>query len=174
MSGLKVVAHALNAGDLGRAMIAAIHLRLPALSGGGAAGVNFAADMLAKYNPDEPRDARGRWTTEGNGSAVRSLGQMGLIRVVNIRGANDNITARACYAATKQCQVSALSDKGRTNYFDKCWEAEDVCLLVLGISRADPRRLFGVVYPDGTVIQIEDGAAKVTHIGRVKLPQPLV
>ena len=64
-SGLQVAAEALNRGDIGRAMIATLHLRLPELSGDGAAGIAHADDILAKYDPDEPRDARGRWTTGG-------------------------------------------------------------------------------------------------------------
>ena len=64
-SGLRVAAEALNRGDIGRAMIAALHLRLPELSDDGAASIAHADDILAKYNPNEPRDERGRWTTGG-------------------------------------------------------------------------------------------------------------
>ena len=64
-AGLQVAADALNLGDIGRAMIATLHLRLPELSDDGAAGIAHADDVLAKYNPDEPRDERGRWTTGG-------------------------------------------------------------------------------------------------------------
>ena len=67
---LGVIAQALNRGDLGRAMIAALHLRLPMLSEDGAAGIAHANDALAKYDPNEPRDWRGRWTTGGGDSAA--------------------------------------------------------------------------------------------------------
>jgi hypothetical protein len=63
--GLAVVAEALNRGDLGRAMVAAVRLRLPELSGDAAARIARADQNLIKYNPDEPRDWRGRWTTGG-------------------------------------------------------------------------------------------------------------
>jgi hypothetical protein len=75
-SGLKVAADALNAGDVGRAMIAGLHLRLPPLSADGAARLARAEMLLKKYDPNEPRDWRGRWTTEGassGGPAARPL-----------------------------------------------------------------------------------------------------
>lgn len=68
-SGLRVASEALNRGDIGRAMIATVLLRLPDLSGDGAAGIARADDVLAKYDPDEPRDWRGRWTAGDAGSA---------------------------------------------------------------------------------------------------------
>jgi len=63
--GLAATADALNAGDVGKAMIAALHLRLPDVSRSGAARVSAVDDYLAKYDPDQPRDWRGRWTTDG-------------------------------------------------------------------------------------------------------------
>ena len=67
--GLDVVAKALNQGDLGRAMVAALHLRLPDIGPDDAERIAKADDALAKYDPGEPRDQRGRWTT---GGAARS------------------------------------------------------------------------------------------------------
>jgi hypothetical protein len=63
--GLDVIAQALNQGDIGRAMVAAVHLRLPDLNAKGAAQIARADEALNKYDPDEPRDERGRWTTAG-------------------------------------------------------------------------------------------------------------
>jgi hypothetical protein len=64
--GLEVVAQALNAGDLTKAMIAAVFLRLPPLDPETAERLARAADGLAKaYNPAEDRDAKGRWTVGG-------------------------------------------------------------------------------------------------------------
>lgn len=62
-TGLNAVARALNAGEIGRAMIAAILLKLPELDWAGAARIAQAEDVLAKYDPDEPRDWHGRWTS---------------------------------------------------------------------------------------------------------------
>jgi hypothetical protein len=66
-AGLSVVADALSRGDLGRAMIAALHMKLPELDWRAAANVALAEEALAKanFNPAEPRDERGRWTSSG-------------------------------------------------------------------------------------------------------------
>jgi len=63
-SGLAVVARALNDGDLGRAMVAAVRLRLPELDAVGAGRVASCEEVLSKaYHAQEPRDWHGRWTT---------------------------------------------------------------------------------------------------------------
>jgi hypothetical protein len=64
---LRVAADALNRGDIGRAKVAALALRLPNLSWLAAVRVARANSALIKYNPDEPRDAAGRWTADGGG-----------------------------------------------------------------------------------------------------------
>lgn len=66
VAGLRVIAEALDRGDLGRAMVGAVHLRLPALDENGAARIAIADDTLAKFDPNEPRDALGRWTNGGD------------------------------------------------------------------------------------------------------------
>ena len=63
-AGVNVVSAALNAGDLGRAMIAALHLSLSDLSWKSAARLARAESRLTKYDGSEPRDWRGRWTTD--------------------------------------------------------------------------------------------------------------
>jgi hypothetical protein len=69
--GLAVVAKALNVGDLGKAMVAAVRLRLPDLDPAGAERLTSADETLAKaYNEQEPRDWRGRWTTGGTGRPI--------------------------------------------------------------------------------------------------------
>ena len=67
--GLRATAKALNDGDLARAMVAALHLRLPEMSGPGAMRVAEVGEYLAKYSADQPRDWHGRWTTEGGDQA---------------------------------------------------------------------------------------------------------
>jgi hypothetical protein len=69
--GLQATANALNRGDLELAMIATVQLRLPLLDADGASRVAALGDFLAKYDPNEPRDRRGRWTTGGAGSPTR-------------------------------------------------------------------------------------------------------
>ena len=70
--GLSVASQALNDGDLGRAMIATLHLRLPELDAAGAARLAAVDAVLAKYSPDQPRDWHGRWTSDGEGSGAPS------------------------------------------------------------------------------------------------------
>lgn len=71
-SGLGAIAHALNGGDVARAGIAAVLTRTPELSEEAAGRLTRAEEELAKYNynPAEPRDSRGRWTTEGGAGSV--------------------------------------------------------------------------------------------------------
>jgi hypothetical protein len=77
-----------------------------------------------------------------------------------------------CLMASKQCQISALADKGRTPYFAACQKAEDVCLSILKSSRSDPERPFFILFPDKTVVSILDGNAAVPYIAGQKLIQP--
>jgi hypothetical protein len=68
-SGLQAVANALNQGNLGLAQIAALHLRLPPVDA-------EMARHLVKYNfdPNQPRDWHGRWSSEDSGDASGSSG----------------------------------------------------------------------------------------------------
>ncbi len=73
---VRLVARALNKGDMARAMMTAVLMRLP--DPGGAVRI-ADVDLLAKagFDPDEPRDERGRWTSGGGnesaapGSSIR-------------------------------------------------------------------------------------------------------
>jgi len=66
MAKLASVARALNAGDRSMASIALVQMNLPPLPDHAAALLMARADGLNKnFNPDEPRDDHGRWTTEG-------------------------------------------------------------------------------------------------------------
>jgi hypothetical protein len=60
-TGLQTIASFLNKGELGLAMIGALHLRLP----------DLAAMRLAKagFDPNEARDDQGRWTSEDDRSS---------------------------------------------------------------------------------------------------------
>lgn len=63
-SSLGAIARALDEGDLAKAAIAAVQARTPELSREAAARLADAAEELAKYDPDEPRDWHGRWTRD--------------------------------------------------------------------------------------------------------------
>jgi hypothetical protein len=66
-SRLGAIAEALNSGDFALAAIAAVHTRTLELSPAAAIRLANAEQKLTKYNynPDEPRDWHGRWTTGG-------------------------------------------------------------------------------------------------------------
>jgi len=71
MSRLDAIAKALDDGNATLARIGALQLGLPELADGAAVNRMAAADRLLKYNynPDEPRDSHGRWTTDGSADA---------------------------------------------------------------------------------------------------------
>jgi hypothetical protein len=102
--GLRVVADALNRGDLGRAEIAALRLQLPVLDWDSAVRLARGDERLAKYSPDQPRDWRGRWTTgdgdhpenaESGSNADRSPMKSRYFRWVNPSGPDDDGPPRA-------------------------------------------------------------------------------
>lgn len=65
LPSLGLIAEALNRGELARAMIAAVMTRTPELSREAAARVAKADARLAKFDPNQPRDGYGRWTSDG-------------------------------------------------------------------------------------------------------------
>jgi hypothetical protein len=67
-SSLASIAGALNNGDLSRAMIASLMLRLPDIDDAGA--VRPKAIAKANYQEDQARDENGRWTTDGADSGT--------------------------------------------------------------------------------------------------------
>lgn len=74
MDGLQAVARAIRAGQTTRALTATVQLGLPALDEGGASRITGADDALKKagFNPNEPRDRRGRWTTEDGDAGIHT------------------------------------------------------------------------------------------------------
>jgi hypothetical protein len=62
LRGLDVAARALEAGDLAKAGIATVLLKLPPLTAEACAKL-AREPTLRKYSPDQPRDERGRWTS---------------------------------------------------------------------------------------------------------------
>jgi len=66
IKGIETVAHALNEAQLGQAAIRALLLDLHELDWTSAARLARADDALAKFDPDEPRDERERWASEGD------------------------------------------------------------------------------------------------------------
>jgi len=65
LRGLDLAARALEAGDLAKAGIATVLLKLPPLTA--EAFAKLARERtLRKYSPDQPRDEHGRWTSQGS------------------------------------------------------------------------------------------------------------
>jgi len=75
IKGIETVARALNEDQLGQAAIRALLLDLRELDWASAARLAQAEDALAKFDPNEPRDERGRRAREGD---VRRSGPHGL------------------------------------------------------------------------------------------------
>jgi hypothetical protein len=69
-----LVANALNKGDMARAMMTAVLMRLPDPDDLPGTSNTDRRLRKANFNPDEPRDERGQWTTGGGGGAGTSLG----------------------------------------------------------------------------------------------------
>ena len=87
LSGLDVAARALEAGDMAKAAVATVLLKLPLLSADAMA--KLAGDpTLKKYSPDQPRDERGRWTSGGTGAVDASTDDASSTRPVQV-AAND-------------------------------------------------------------------------------------
>lgn len=81
-SSLGSIARALNSGDFALAAITAVQTRTPELSCEAAARLvdvekNLTKQRLAKYDPDEPRDWRGRWTTERTSGSATTTAPVG-------------------------------------------------------------------------------------------------
>jgi hypothetical protein len=67
---VKLVANALNKDDMARAMMTAVLMRLSDPGTPARTADTNGALAKAGYDPDEPRDERGRWTNGGDGNAT--------------------------------------------------------------------------------------------------------
>lgn len=75
LARLPQIAEALEKGDLARAMIAGLHLRLGKISEDRVARLAGAEELLKyRFNPNQPPDWHGRWSTEGGGSSRSQAG----------------------------------------------------------------------------------------------------
>jgi hypothetical protein len=107
MRGLSVVARALNSGEMARAMVAAVQLRLPELDWNGAVRIAHAEDVLAKYSSDQPRDWHGRWTCEGDGDGPEALIPVAFIPGTQARPDRPVSAPAASVAAAPESAASA-------------------------------------------------------------------
>lgn len=108
-AGLTVVADALNKGDHGRAMIAAVRLRLAELDPEDAQQLRKTMEALAKYDVEELRDDRGWWTTgDGDDDPTSDPDAMKPIQIATPPvPANSNVRGQACINAGRHCVVMA-------------------------------------------------------------------
>jgi len=104
---VKLVASALNKGDVARAMMTAVLMRLP--DPDGPIRISDVDGTLAKagFNPDEARDERGRWTTGGSSGSKRAdehypVGV--LFADVGMSDASDDAVAEAARRAAVSAQ----------------------------------------------------------------------
>ncbi|ASG22543.1 hypothetical protein [Nitrospirillum viridazoti] len=84
---LRVVARALNDQDGVRTRIAAVHLALPDVDDAGMDRLFGIRADLAKYDPAQPRDWHGRWTSDG--SETQSSEEVGLSFAAWLAGNED-------------------------------------------------------------------------------------
>jgi len=176
-AGLRVVADALNKGDLGRAMVGAIRLRLAELDPGDAQHLANAEQTLTKYDVNELRDYRGWWTDGSDDTNGSDITMKPVPIATPPVPANGNVRSQACLNAGRQCVSNALKDTTRTKdsqrqYFSACQKAEDTCLLVLNISQRTPEQEFRILFPDQTVVGIQDGISSLIYINGMRLDAP--
>lgn len=69
---VKLIAAALNKGDMGRAMMTAVLMLMGIPDPGSVVPPSGGGLAKAGYNPDEQRDERGRWTNGGVGSTPKT------------------------------------------------------------------------------------------------------
>ncbi|HTW34510.1 MAG TPA: hypothetical protein VMD53_07825 [Rhizomicrobium sp.] len=109
---VKLVANALNKGDMARAMMTAVLMRLP--EPGTPVRIADTNRALAKagYDPDEPRDERGRWTNgeDGGGVAPSTVHRDPRIRLADAAmsdASNDPVAEAVARAAVDASQNDA-------------------------------------------------------------------
>jgi hypothetical protein len=118
---VKLVAAALNKGDLARATMTAVLMRLP--EPGSPISIADVDVVLAKagFDPDEPRDERGRWTTDGSDSGesiAPNTSHRGLRIQTADSGRSDTEAAARAAEAAARAGVQSISADGISPYTD--------------------------------------------------------
>ena len=177
LPGLGVIADALNHGDIGRAMIASVQLRLPDVSPRGAANIAKAQGAFAKFNPDEPRDARGRWTIVDEASAdgggadgdETPNGGMQLIPVSDFGAANDNTPPSIeSWIVVTDFTRGCIENATEPGFYDKvqeCTAAHDKIMGLVKLGWRSPKSQFWGEWPDGSAVIIKFGEAIPERLG---------
>lgn len=125
---VELVARALNKGDMARAMMTAVLMRLP--DPGDPVGNVDVDGALAKagFNPDEPRDERGRWTRDGAGPNEPTRDPRTQLADAGVSDAsNDAVAQAAARAAANTARRHQAGGGPQTNswlaYYKKLWAA---------------------------------------------------
>ena len=63
------ITRALNAGDLVKAQLLGLEIPLPDLDDEQVARLRLAGELMKDFDPNQPRDERGRWTSDGGSDA---------------------------------------------------------------------------------------------------------
>jgi hypothetical protein len=171
--GLDVIAQALNQGDIGRAMIAAIQLRLPNLNVEGAAQIAYVDQALKKYNPNEPRDEHGRWTT-GDGSPSTTpkspdLGHGGMQPIL-VSDFEDPHDPRILPSLLVNMTLSreCIGNAKEPRYYEKTMLCQDVlkqCNWLIEANKNSPFRRDACFWPDGSAAIMKFGVLVPFRVG---------
>jgi hypothetical protein len=155
--------------------------------------IAYADDLLNKYNPDEPRDERGRWTTGGAPSAdssakppiltsppvpakptppakpPRDLGEapMKPIFISDPIGPPTINTVNSLFiigVLSRQC----IHNAHEPNYYRKTQYCADVmrtCEWMIKVNADDPIRRDACLWPDGSAAMMKFGVLVPFKIG---------
>ena len=191
--GLDVIARALNQGDIGRAMVAAIQLRLPDLDEEGATHVVLTDGALNKYDSNEPRDGRGRWTNGGgslpNNSAKpagrkprvtpirpkKPVGRHPDLRTAGAKpilvsgpGASGPLPPIESFAIILGISHACVNHAHEPRYYEKtqaCANVSEQCGWLAGVNVNDPLRRDACLWPDGAAVVMKMGVMVPVRFG---------
>jgi hypothetical protein len=137
---VRLVASALNKGDMARAMMTAVLMRLP--DPGSTIRIAEVDGMLAKagFNPGEPRDEHGRWTSGGGNDERHDAGREVRDHLADA-GMSDAIDDLVVEAAARTTVNDDSLDSGRQS-FEREDRPNKILVAAEGDDDKDPR--FGI------------------------------
>ncbi len=181
---LTTIAKALNQGEVARAMVATAQMALPELNAVAASRLAKVHEALVKYDPSEPRDARGRWTiadTSGSGGSDDSnagTGGVHLIPASDHEPANDNISEALMEQFREMANdpriinhiftIACIENIRGGDYYNKtqdCKAANEKCEYLVKLGEEDWRQVATCNYPDGAIVIAKGGALIPVRFG---------
>ena len=73
------ITECLSAGDLVKAQLLGLEIPLDELDDRQLARLRFAGDLMKDFDPNQPRDEQGRWTSGGGGTRADSIDSVGVV-----------------------------------------------------------------------------------------------